>query len=690
MVLVRASIVVLTTSMHMQLMLSVCQTLAFSMARPPPPPPPVEMAVRMAAAPTPLVTIPDTFVSFGWEVGAMLGEAVDYQDPRFVRIASHLSPAVIRVGGITADFMRYTAGTNSSSRVRGADSEPVVRVGGSSWPTSERNLSIDTLLNLTASLAAANLSLMLDLNELHGRDCHTPKPECPTNPGCQTWCKGPWDMSNVRWFLQELHDRRLVRLRPGGGSSSSGLGGAGSTRFRRDRVVPHGDPDDGSNSSSGDSERESVSTNHVGANGGGGAGDDEGYRDAGVVAPMAQPLYAFEVGNELASHEYARNTTADMVALAGLIQHIWSDVTADRRPGLYGPSTDQCKDPMQREIITNISNIPGVAGFTFHSYPAHNGTGVDALEKLLLNVTWLRTAILGQQGTDAAACIASWNATKGNGNGNGNGPRHNGFELLVTEASSSYNWKLPADTPAQNSFLHTLFTVAELGQYATTGVGMVARWSLMEESPFGMIRRHWEPDTDAVNAADTDADADAATRADAQRGVSGGHSYYEVAADYWLILAHKATVGTVSLGVVTASDSPALVYAYCGKEGEDPGKGRIGGSLVIAAANPSSTEVVLLLNLEGTPKPSAELSRIEYVFTAPNGNLSSVAPLLNGHAILTIDANGDLPAAFAGHVVPAGTNSSIRLPPRSAGYYKLLDAGVPACIKTSPRRRRQA
>lgn len=54
------------------------------------------------------------------------------------------------------------------------------------------------------------------------------------------------------------------------------------------------------------------------------------------------PLYAFEVGNELVSHEYARNTTEDMIALASLIQDIWSDVPVGDRPGLYGPSTDAC------------------------------------------------------------------------------------------------------------------------------------------------------------------------------------------------------------------------------------------------------------------------------------------------------------------------------------------------------------
>ena len=53
-------------------------------------------------------------------------------------------------------------------------------------------------------------------------------------------------------------------------------------------------------------------------------------------------------------------------------------------------------------------------------------------------------------GTDAIACINAWKA----------GPQAEGLKLLLTEASSSYNWELPP--PAQDSFLHTLFTVVNI------------------------------------------------------------------------------------------------------------------------------------------------------------------------------------------------------------------------------------
>jgi hypothetical protein len=64
---------------------------------------------------------------------------------------------------------------------------------------------------------------------------------------------------------------------------------------------------------------------------------------------------------------YAFETVDDMIALASLIQDIWSDVPVASRPGLYGPSTDACTDPKQLAIIANITDVPGIKGFTFHS-----------------------------------------------------------------------------------------------------------------------------------------------------------------------------------------------------------------------------------------------------------------------------------------------------------------------------------
>lgn len=220
---------------------------------------------------------------------SQIGNVAHFNDTRFRLAASHLSPAVVRVGGITADWVRYTGFADAETRPPpSSTSEPAAATsagtdhkghglrrglwgrhpGGHSntlggyWPTEERNLTLDVFTQLYDFMAAANLSLMLDLNELHGRNCHTLKPGCSaSNAGCWFWCTGPWDTSNVRQLLQYLHDRGLV--------------GAGS------------------------------------------------------------PLYAFELGNELVSHMTAQQTTADIVELAGIIQSIWSDHPAPKRPGLY-------------------------------------------------------------------------------------------------------------------------------------------------------------------------------------------------------------------------------------------------------------------------------------------------------------------------------------------------------------------
>lgn len=244
-----------------------------------------------------VATVAPGFVGMGWEMDAMLGMMNDIQDPTFAKAASHLSPAIVRVGGITADWVRYDGFSNvaaAAHKTTGPASRRQKGSLGGYWPTHERSLTLSNFTTLLNFMSAANLSLMFDLNELHGRNCTSPNPSCgkSTSSYCHAWCEGAWDLSNVLDLLQYVHDHSLV-----GGSS---------------------------------------------------------------------PLYAFEVGNELISHEDAQNTTADMITLAGHIQKIWGDRPADQRPLLYGPSTDACSDQGQLDIITNISKVPGIGGFTFH------------------------------------------------------------------------------------------------------------------------------------------------------------------------------------------------------------------------------------------------------------------------------------------------------------------------------------
>ena len=55
---------------------------------------------------------------------------------------------------------------------------------------------------------------------------------------------------------------------------------------------------------------------------------------------------------------------------------------------------------------------------------------------------------------------------------------------------SSWNATLPP--PAQNSFLNGFFSIAEWGQYARTGVRLLARWAFSEHSPFATIFNNGE------------------------------------------------------------------------------------------------------------------------------------------------------------------------------------------------------
>lgn len=247
-----------------------------------------------------IATIPPRFISFGWEMDCMIGLLPSMADPRFAKVASHLAPATVRVGGITGDWVRYTeipghpdSGVGSWPAQEGSLSSR----GVGYWPTQEGNLSMPMFQTLTAFLSAANFSLLFMLNELHGRDCNTTKP----GTSSPDWCTGAWDSSNARAFLQYLHDTAQV-----GGSA---------------------------------------------------------------------PTYAFELGNELVSHLPAETVTADIIECAGIIQDIWRDVPLSSRPGLVAPSTDDCYDAQQLEIMANITGTPGVAAFSYHGYPGGGGPG---------------------------------------------------------------------------------------------------------------------------------------------------------------------------------------------------------------------------------------------------------------------------------------------------------------------------
>ena len=487
----------------------------------------------------PINSVGNSFLSHGWEMGQMYNYLGDMAEPVFILAASKLSPTIVRVGGISADFYQYIGFSSSTSKAVGAP----LSSGSGWWPDSDFNLTIENVRTLTGFLAAANLSILFTLNEMYGRNCSEPVPDCPTCPN--EWCDGPWNMSNVEAFLHGVHD------------------------------------------------------------------------DASIFSGV--PLM-FEVGNELRGHEFAQNTTADVKALASLIQTIWADVPASKRPPLWAPSTDACSDPEQIAIMNNLTGAPGVTGFSFHSYPG----GGNNVSSKILNETWLRYGVLA--GSDANDCIDAWKVP--------GGPRDNGLGLWVTETSSSWSTTLPP--PAQNSFIEGFFSLANWGAFANAGVGTTMRWSFAEQSPFALFSKN-------------------GTR-------------WEVAADYWLYVCMRRAlgVGTSAVLPVTGDElTGALVHAYCSSNQN--------GTVIITAVNVHSYSISFNLNVPTLP-------RAEWIFTASAG-LASFAPVLNGDTASPLQTTdeGDLPSNFISRQIDIGGDAVILLPPLSQSIIELIGADASAC-----------
>jgi hypothetical protein len=138
-------------------------------------------------------------------------------DTTFATIAGTLAGSTVRVGGITADWVRYVPSSACLESPADCVTLPLEAPprAGSYWPTAPNNLSYSDFDALVAFCGHAGLRLLFDLNELYGRNCQT------TNPatGQGDWCVGAWDTSNLKPFLQHIHDTARC-----GGVKRSGLG----------------------------------------------------------------------------------------------------------------------------------------------------------------------------------------------------------------------------------------------------------------------------------------------------------------------------------------------------------------------------------------------------------------------------------------------------------------------------------
>lgn len=334
-------------------------------------------------------------------------------------------------------------------------------------------------------------------------------------------------------------------------------------------------------------------------------------------------LFGFELGNELVGHLNYTANIQDILTLVDMVKSIWSN-EGDNIPPVYAPSTDNCYVNDTFTIMNSIADF--ATGFTYHAYPGGSGTGIDNFTSILLNTTWLRTGIL--TGSDSINCINQWI--------NG-GSKAKGLDLWITESSASWNFSLTE--PAQDSFIHGFFTIPELGQYAQTGVNMVARWSFSEGSPFGTIKYN----------------------STAQQ--------WDASTDYYILITYNTVVGHRVLQVQgTENSDTALVYAHCSTTGQ--------GQITLLAVNP--TEQSIQLNPTDDMGNALPLNRVEYIFTSVSNDFSSYTPLLNGEGSpLRLGSDGT-PPIMPGKVV-TDSNAPLVLPPFSQAFIVLLGANASAC-----------
>ena len=239
------------------------------------------------------------------------------------------------------------------------------------------------------------------------------------------------------------------------------------------------------------------------------------------------------------------------------------------------------------------------------------------LSSFLLNSSWLRNDVLAE-----ATCLASLQQVPGAAN----------LPVAVTEAQSMCGGSFEPGAPTTASFINGFFSIANLGQFARVGnVALVARWGIPE-----LLNLHGAAKWDAAG----------------------------VASDLFLYTIYSRTVGHGVLSVTGDEASDALVYAHCASE-------RFGsnGTVTVFGANPSLEAVSLAVS-----KPA--LPRIEYILTAPGGDLASQTPVLNGdeERPLALGPDGSLPP-MDGHFCGAeGCADGLVLPPRSQGFFVLLAA----------------
>ena len=99
----------------------------------------------------PLALSSPYLVSHGWEAGQAFSALPTMLDPRAIATAAHLSPGIIRVGGISADWLRFVLEEGT-----GAAAAPPLQEqqGLQYWPLAPSNVSLGQFYNLTRFISA--------------------------------------------------------------------------------------------------------------------------------------------------------------------------------------------------------------------------------------------------------------------------------------------------------------------------------------------------------------------------------------------------------------------------------------------------------------------------------------------------------------------------------------------------------
>ena len=158
----------------------------------------------------------------------------------------------------------------------------------------------------------------------------------------------------------------------------------------------------------------------------------------------------------------------------------------------------------------------------------------------------------------------------------------------------------------------------------------------------------------------------------------------------------------------TATNATAAAAAHNNSSG-DGGGGGDNGALAAAAATPGSVTFIYL-NQHATqnksifmyqqdrfssssssadpggggwgptPPPFAMLPRLEFVFTAPGGDLLSRTTALNGHTLQAAVSGGGVALPDLGTLAVAGATEAFSVPPQSYGFAVYPNAGAQACM----------